>query len=185
MERIRFIVEQLEECRKLIQKRSKSHYRMAFTLLDNTVEILMYRATRHHLEMDEMIEVMHRRAKAVMPPKEYAKWAANSQLKVVGRKTRRAIDRHYPEKVRYLAGVKKVPEPLAATIGHLHDYRNEMYHRDRVQEDVLRSLTVFLFELACEIFVILHPDGYTSLSPGEEESHGWRRFNRVLQIPAL
>lgn len=151
---------------------------MAFTLLDNTTELLMYRSVRRALSSDVYLERMHERAKEVMPADKYAEWVATYKVEVLGSKQRKLIERSYPEKVSYLVRKDKLSKPFGEALVRLHDFRNEMYHRDHVKDDLLRACSIFLFEVVCEMFVALPPTSVRSLSSYEEESSGWRRFQR-------
>ncbi|MFH1190272.1 MAG: hypothetical protein V1682_06230 [Candidatus Omnitrophota bacterium] len=151
---------QIEECKKLILDGDVTSLRMAFVLLDNAIEILMYRRIKSTLSFNEYWIRADEASKAYMPKEEYEKWRKDK--KIVTPKRVKLLDKFFDEKTKFLSEDRSyMTKGMASTLRSLHKYRNEIYHNDSVRRDTIKASTILLFEIACDLLVKLHP-GSTS-----------------------
>jgi hypothetical protein len=95
---------------------------------------------------------------------------------VVPDKQAQKVRRFFGEKLTFLATDRdRISKPIARVLRHIHDYRNEAPHQDRVRVGSLRSATLILFDIATELLVTLNPGSTTWYS---EDDCGWlERFD--------
>ncbi|MCK4947822.1 MAG: hypothetical protein KAS46_05575 [Candidatus Aureabacteria bacterium] len=170
MERIIATVYQIEECKKLILKGDIFSFRMAFVLLDNVAEILMYRRIQSDLAFNEIWLRHDEMMKTQSTTTEYKKWRKNRNI--VSRKRKYSISRYFDEKIKFLSEEKStIRKSEASTLRSLHKYRNEIYHEDKVRRETVQTSTLLLYEIVCKLLPRLHPGsiGYYSGNPDREE----------------
>lgn len=61
----------------------------------------------------------------------------------------RDIERNLDSKVAFFANREVLEPALGPVLEKLHKYRNEMYHRDKLQREVLKPATLIYFDSAC------------------------------------
>ena len=71
---------------------------------------------------------------------------------VVSRARRKKIEYSFDAKVGFLEERGCLEAVEGRVLKKLHGYRNELYHRDRVRDEILRSACLFYFEMACLLF---------------------------------
>ena len=176
MERIRAIIEQLEESKRLILIGNIPHFRMAFVLLDNAVEILMQRRLEDLPEHNKMLRKLISKAQETFPLEEYKKWQAEFKISVMDVKQEGAIFRFFDEKTKFLSEDKKyIKKDVVAVLRSLHRYRNELYHREIIRKDTIRASAILLFEITCDLLSQLPSTSYTSIG-SEEDTPYWQDF---------
>lgn len=183
MERIKFIIEQIEECKNFILNGHTTQLRMAFVLLDNAAEILMHRKVVSDLSYNEMRRRMVDSAKRSLLPEKFKEWEQQSDMTIISIGKERQIKRYFDEKVKFLSvDHSDIPKSLAAVLNFLHKYRNELYHKDRIREETIRVSTTLLFEVVCELLVLLPPGGMSSSSRINYDSPDWTKFYREYNL---
>ncbi len=77
----------------------------------------------------------------------------------------------FGEKIKFLSEDRaKIPLPCARALKHLHDYRNETQHQDRVRSESIKPASLVYLDIAVDFLVRLHP-GTTSWTGGE--NYNW------------
>jgi hypothetical protein len=136
---------------------------MALILLDNAAEILMYDACEATLRADESMDriramgrlIDDREARVAFERSVDVKWGSGS---------RKRIRREFSEKVDMLEGQGRIETPIAASLKRLHTYRNEAFHRGHVRSESIRTATVVLFRIICDLWQRL---GFMHSPPSE------------------
>lgn len=184
MKRIRFIVEQIEQSRKLIIHDELPYLRMAFVLLDNAAEILMHRKASDELSFNSALRRMRESVKDTVDTKEAKRLQEKIELpSIVNRKRERMINRYFDEKTKFLSEDKSyIKKTAAAVLRSLHRYRNELYHNDKVKEETIRATAVLLFEIVCDLLICLPPSSISTSSLDNYDTPGWRRFFSEYKI---
>ena len=160
MRRVVSVVTQIEQALSLLQQGGELRSRMAFVLLDNAAEILMYRRIKDHLQRDDMYRRMFDRVRRA-PKKKAKEFLAQHELPVLSRERRRKIERHFSAKANYLSeDTGELPVVIAKALVLLHEHRNAIFHRDEVRTDLVREAGIVLFELTCDLLVYLKPGSY-------------------------
>jgi hypothetical protein len=93
----------------------------------------------------------------------------------------RSVERNFDDKLRLLAWDQKIPRDFVAVTSRLHEYRNEMYHREEIRPNALK-ITAHLYALVVTQFLEFLPPQWISMGTSTEEFRS-RVFSR-LSIPA-
>ena len=174
MQRLSFILFQLDEARRYILDGRPQHLRLAFLVLDNAAEIQMDRRIRQDMESHDMRESLRnsllrdvaRRPHETMPTslQEIIDWRPLTPSQ------KRKIDRFHEDKLTYLVDNGGLDVTVAAALKHLHKYRNEAYHRAHIRPGTIRPATLILFEINCEMLLSLYPGPKMW---GGDEDYSW------------
>ena len=187
MRRLELTVVQLEEAKRFIQCDRIPYLRLALLLLDNAAEVLMHRAVQSELIYSEW----HARMAATLrsdPYEDDEKQRLLSQLepKVIPEKRKRDLERDFNKKVGFLSQERQhISIPTARVLKHIHHYRNEAYHNDRVRPDSIRHAVLILFDVACTLLATLRPHSTTWHGGDSEawlERYGFSRFSYADDI---
>ncbi|HVV82901.1 MAG TPA: hypothetical protein VHE35_07460 [Kofleriaceae bacterium] len=128
-------VEQLDlAVRQFEHEEHPTFARFALILVDNAVELLLYRYCEDELMMDDMMRRM--RAERMS---DTDRADARSQR----------VD----AKLAFCQRRKVVSLDEAAVIRHAHALRNESYHAGVVREDVVRDIALTYYTIACDLLV--------------------------------
>lgn len=150
-------IEQLEDVARQLGKRTSTSARIALLLLDNVVELLMYKKIRLEFAYDS----------------EYKWWIIPPKYSM---KKRKAINEHFNEKVNFLmTETKDINEDEGAVIKSGHFLRNEAYHHGVLRESIIRQITMAYFEVAFRLLPRLWIRVYSYSSDADVESF-LRRF---------
>lgn len=178
MQFLSYVLFQLDEARRYIEDGRLQHLRLAFLLLDNAVEIQMDRRIRHDLESDELKErlrnqslVLATQSKLPKGLQELIDWEPLTPTQ------KRDLDRNFNEKVSYMVGRGgHLDASLAEPLEYLHKYRNEAYHRTRIRPETIRTATLIMLEINCQMLLKIRPATRTYASDGD---YSWleRRFH--------
>jgi hypothetical protein len=152
-----YIFFQLDEARLYIQDGRPEHLRLALLLLDNCAEMQMAEHIRSEFAHERIMERLHRFCLAVPShakiPTPLDEVMSYKPLTV---REKRSIDRNFDDKIRYMVErSKSLPDALGGPLQHLHRYRNEAYHRSQVRPRTLRAACLILFELNCEMLLVV------------------------------
>lgn len=161
MRKITVIIEQLNECKRLILSSDTAALRMALILLDNAMEILMYRKTLDEFLANERYEKILDNARSTLPPDVFDKFKSDKTFpEIIETKRKRKILQYFDEKLVFLSETcSLISEPISAVLSSLHRYRNETYHRDIIRNELLCPLAILYFEISCDLMVELKHDG--------------------------
>ncbi len=100
------IMEQLDEAGNQIDKKTTTGARLALILIDNALELLMYRTVREKFGWDE---------ETLLNPK-YDQETKNKTLRFFG------------EKTKFIKNIGKISNEEVEIMNICHKYRNEAYH---------------------------------------------------------
>jgi hypothetical protein len=181
MRRLELTVVQLEEAKRFIQSDRIPHLRLALLLLDNTAEVLMHRVIQDELMRSESYARMAASLRSD-PYEDDEKGRLLSQLepKIVPDKRKRSLERYFDEKADFLSQERQhISVPVARVLKHIHQYRNEAYHNDRVRPDSLRPVVLVLFDAVCTLLDTLRRHSTTWHGGDSEawlERYGFSRF---------
>lgn len=175
MQHLSFVLFQLDEARRYIQDGRSQHLRLAFLLLDNAAEIQMDRRIKENLVYEDMNErlrnntllIAQQRPQVQMPQslQELIDWTPLS------RSEKSKLDRFFDEKITYMVGRGgHLSASLAGPLKHLHKYRNEAYHRAKIRPETIRTATLILLEINCQMLLTVYPGGRMMSS---EEEYSW------------
>lgn len=163
-------VVQVEEILRFIGFRDESHDRLAFILLDNLVEVILDRDINPRLKHqadDALVEEFA----AHMDDPELPEILRQMVREHVSHEERTRISKHFHEKCRYLRRHGLLSSPEHELLLRLHEYRNEIYHNDRVQTHLLGDL-VLAYQLLASQLLIRHtlPIGGYAIASSHPES---------------
>ena len=130
----------------------------------------MQPAVRDELERASMAARMLER----LPPSplgdEGERLRAELSAQVVPDSRAQKIRRFFGEKLAFLSVDRnRMATPVARVLRHIHQYRNESQHQDRVRVGSIQPATLILFDIATELFVTLR-SGKTSRSSGPRKA---------------
>jgi hypothetical protein len=177
MKFLSYLLFQLDEARRYIEDGRLEHLRLAFLLLDNAAEIQMDHCIKHDLQHEEMRERLRNNIFSTpsqddLPPilQELVDWVPLS------RSEKSKLDRLFDEKVDYMVGRgKHLHTGVAAPLKYLHRYRNEAYHRTEVRTETIRTASLILLEINCQMLETV-PQYSRSISSAEDYSWLQERF---------
>ncbi|MBI5103000.1 MAG: hypothetical protein HZB33_14380 [Nitrospirae bacterium] len=151
MKEIRKDIEQLKEVAGQLEKATPTSARIALLLLDNLVELLMYKKIR----LEFMSDSEYGR---IIPPKYSSK-------------KRKDVIEYFNEKVNFLiTEIRNINEDEGAVIKCAHFFRNEAYHNGVLKEPVILNITRTYFEAACHLFPRLWIKAYSYSSDADVKS---------------
>ncbi len=152
MRNIKKDIEQLETAGELLDKDSPTAARLSLFLLDNLVELLMYRVVRQEFALDDTLS-------SVKPPKYSAS-------------KRRRVLTYFNDKANFLVSDLKRLDPHQSSILKLgHRLRNEAYHSGILRERIVIPLTRMYFRTVCELLPALWLGAV-----------GWKRHSEVTDF---
>ncbi len=188
MKFLSYLLFQLDEARRYIEDGRLEHLRLAFLLLDNAAEIQMDHCIKHDLQHEEMRErlrnnVLSTPSQDDLPPilQELVDSAGNIQVRHLwvhlSRSEKSKLDRLFDEKVDYMVSRgKHLHTGIAAPLKYLHRYRNEAYHRTEVRTETIRTASLILLEINCQMLQAV-PQYSRSISSAEDYSWLQERFH--------
>jgi len=169
-------VVQLEEAKRFIQTDTVPHLRLALLLLDNAAEVLMHRAVQEELAYSDWHREWHAQMAAFLrrKPDDDGKTRHRlSQLaaRIIPEKRKHKLGKYYNEKVDFLSQeLHHMSVPVARVLKHIHDYRNEAYHNDRIRPDSIRPAVLILFDVVCTLLATLRQHAAMSWHAGDSEA---------------
>jgi hypothetical protein len=180
MERLRRTVVQLEEAKRFILDGEVARLRLGVILLDNVVEVILHRRVNDTLQSANMYARMLQR----LPDGRLdAKGEALRQeiaAKTIPQARQKKVARFFGEKLTLLSEDGELPAATARALRHLHDYRNELQHRDHVRPESIRPAALILFDIALDLMVTLVPG---SMSFGSDDNIDWLNDYGIEPIP--
>lgn len=107
----------------------------------------------------------------------YARWQLSDTQK-------RSIAREFATKLRLLAWNGDIPAEYVPVLARLHDYRNEMYHREESRPNALRILAHLYAWLTADLLERLRPGWFvtSSADPADLVERTYRRMG--ISTPA-
>jgi len=164
MDRCWLIIDQIEQSHDMIVKDETSYYRMALLLLDNAVEVLMYRTIQNELQYSEWYSTLANNVKGLPQNDEIKKIHDDIHPKIISPKRKKQILKYFDEKTKFLSEERYyVERPIARVLRIIHRYRNELYHRDVIRKEIIRPIVYLSYEIACDLLSKLKPGSYRLL----------------------
>lgn len=170
MQRLSFVLYQIDEARRYLKGGRLEGLRLALLLLDNAAELQLDRRVREEMVIEEWNE--NTRTLALLIPaaerpnllQELVAWTPLSA------REKRSLERTYDRKLDFLSSRRSLIDPrLAGVLGYLHRYRNEAYHEGRVRQGTLRTACLILIEANCQLLEALP----TMVRYASDESYDW------------
>ena len=176
MQRLTYILFQLDEALHYIDDGRMERLRLALLLLDNAAELQVDRRVRDHLAI-EMINERTREQTILLtelaPDSQAELPALLTELvawEPLTKAQKRALDRFFDEKLRFLSERYTTLDPaLAKVLSYLHRYRNEAYHQARVRVETVRTAALIYFEANCSLLLTV----FTVHSYASNEDYSW------------
>lgn len=171
MKRLSSILFQVDETCRFVEDGRQEPLRVALLLLDNSVELQMDWAITAELSDADLREKLRALAleipAAERPPD--LQWLID--WKPLTRKQKAQIDRNFNDKVDFLASLPyKLNPAIRAPLKHLHQYRNQAYHRGQVRPATITIACRLLVEINCELLLSL---GRSGSSYASDEDYSW------------
>lgn len=176
MQRLTYILFQLDEALRYIDDGRIERLRLALLLLDNAAELQLDRRVRDDLAIEEikertreqtlLISELIPESKAELPEilTELVAWQPLTKAQ------KRALDRFFDEKLRFLSERYTTLDPaLAKILAYLHRYRNEAYHEGHVRIETIRTAALIHFEANCALLLTV----FTVHSYASNEDYSW------------
>ena len=171
MQFLSYVLLQLDEACRHIQDGRIAQLRIALLLLDNAAEIQMERGTAVGLSFEEMNERVRSQILQIPEEKRTDDLQDLALWKPLSVKKKRAINRYFDQKIRYLTErEKKLDIRLAAPLSYLHKYRNEAYHYAKVRKETIATAAKLLLDINCELLLNLTRGGTSYAS---DEYYSW------------
>jgi hypothetical protein len=192
MRRLEETVVQLEEAKRFILTGTTPYLRLALLLLDNAAEVLMHRTAADELERAATYAGMLKVFDELPVSSDPKRVAFRESLSVhtISDKRRALIGRFFEEKTKFLSEDRGlIPRPVARVLTHIHYYRNEAYHLDKVRSESLRPAVLVLFDVVCLLLTSLD-EGTTVWESNDDYSwldrYGLKRFGARDELaPAI
>lgn len=159
--RVELMTVQLQEAEDLLRRGTTAHARLAFILLDNAAEVMMFRnieALLFHNPLNERLVALWEEILQSTDSSEAQAHHDAIKQEVVSKTKRARLERSFDAKVDYLVENDRLEATAGRVIKKLHGYRNELYHRDRIRSLTVRSAALLYFQLASSLFE--RGDGY-------------------------
>ena len=176
MQFLSYVLFQLDEACRHINDGRLAQLRVALLLLDNAAEIQLARCAAQHLMHEAMQERIRDLAVGIPKDKRGKDLDEITAWQPLSYSEKRAIDRNYDDKIRYLSErVKQLDIRLTKPLSHLHKYRNEAYHKARVRKQTIETAVRLLLDINCELLLKLSR-GFTSYASDGDYSWIEQRF---------
>jgi hypothetical protein len=151
MQRLTYVLYQMDEARRYLEGGRLEQVRLALLLLDNAAELQIEKRVSDELASENLRERIRTQTRTLGIPKGYSdrldELAAWQPLTA---REKERLSKSFPAKLDYLSKRHQVLDPsIAAVLLYLHRYRNEAYHEGRVRRETIRTAAVILFEINC------------------------------------
>ena len=172
---------QLDEASAFLARKTVSHARLAFILLDNAAEVIMRRNVEVELAGNMLMERVLSQWKEILEQDpanaEARRHHHEVASEVVPRAARRELARSFDAKVDFICDRGAIQETESRVLKKLHGYRNELYHRDRVRPETVQSACLLYFDMTCTLFERLAQSQFTIVTLHVETPPALRKFN--------
>lgn len=104
--------------------------------------------------------------------------------RLIDRVTEKKLRKYFDEKLKCLEENRRIDTSTRLALSAIHRYRNEAYHNNKVRSETIRPVVLLLFELACDLLIVLTPSS-RSVSSSDDWSDFERRFGvRAFDAPS-
>jgi hypothetical protein len=200
MQRAAEISAQIFTARNLILGGALEDLRVGFLLFDSAIETLMVRKIN---ELPRWQLTSH--IPSSIAPERQVKPDLSDFTQIQSEKARRAEDEYihwsfsknqiakirmdFSEKLRFLAWRGNIPPVYVKAASRLHEYRNEMYHREEVRPEALRIVAHLYASIRADFLDLLKPRSFSGrviLKPLEPVfMNAWKKNRRLWQMAAM
>jgi hypothetical protein len=181
LERLETMAVQLDEAKAFLARGTASHARLAFILLDNAAEVIMRRNVEVQLTYNPFMEAVLMKWKEILKqhPDDAEARRNHDEVatKFVTRGARKDLARSFDAKVDFIKDHGDIQETESRVLKKLHSYRNELYHRDRIRPETVRSACLLYFDMTCALFERLAQYTITTESTHKQAPPALRKFN--------
>ncbi len=128
MQRLVFILYQMDEARRYMESSKLEQLRLGLVLLDNAAELILDGRVAEFMQSEGLLERIRAQMLEVgMPVGRDTKQVLHRTPLTKNEKWK--LSRYFEEKVTFLAERRRVLDrELGSVLVHLHGYRNEAYH---------------------------------------------------------
>lgn len=134
----------MEEAKRLIQRGTLPHVRLALILLDNAAELIMYRELTYKFAQDDLYTRIREHSQAAGASDPFAPEYAAEE--------RRAAEREFTPMVKILSlRLRMISEKQATIFRVCHEMRRDAFHRGEMNPAILRPVTELLFLTVAEM----------------------------------
>lgn len=180
LERLEMMAVQLDEAKAFIERGTVNHARLAFILLDNAAEVMMRRNIAVLLMHNRTMEQVLKRWKEILAQHpdnaEARRHHDEVEQEVVPKATRKRLANYFDPKVDFLQERGNIQPTESRALKKLHSYRNELYHRDQIRLETVRSACLLYFDLACTLFERLDQSEVHTMTLHKEAPPALRKF---------
>lgn|GEM_PF-3555042 len=181
LERLEIMAVQLDEASAFLARKTVSHARLAFILLDNAAEVIMRRSVEVRLAGNTLMERVLSQWKEILEQdpanaesrRQYGEVASE----VVPKAARWKLSQKFDAKVDFIRDRSDIQETESRVLKKLHRYRNELYHRDRVRPETVQSACLLYFDMTCTLFERLAQSQFATVTLHMEAPPALRKFN--------
>jgi len=181
LERQEMMAVQLDEARDFLARGTVSHARLAFILLDNAAEVIMRRNVEVGLAGNMFLERIRDQWKKILAEDsgnaEARRQHDEVESEIVPRSFRKDLANKFDAKVDFIRDRGDIQETEARILKKLHKYRNELYHRDRVRSQTIRSACLLYFDIACTLFERLAQSQFSIVTIHMQVPPALRKFS--------
>lgn len=191
MRRAAEIAAQVFTARDALLRDTAEDLRVAFLLLDSATETLTVRRIGGamslgkwewghfaHLTGWDVIPVdlndfEQKERETAVASDGFVRWQLSDSQK-------RKLDREFESKLKLLAWDGDIPVPYVSVLGRLHEYRNEMYHREESRPETLRVVVHLYAWLVADLLDQLQAGwfSHSSLDPDDLAERTYARMGR-------
>ena len=181
LERLEMMAVQLDEASAFLARKTVSHARLAFILLDNAAEVIMRRNVEVRLAGNRLMERVLSQWREILEQDpanaEARRHHDEVATEIVPRAARKELARSFDAKVDFIRDHGDIRETESRVLKKLHRYRNELYHRDRVRPETVQSACLLYLDMACTLFERLAQSHFKTVTLHMEAPPALRKFN--------
>lgn len=158
MQKLTYVLFQIDEARRYIEGGRLEQLRLALLLLDNAVEIQLDRRVCQELAHEDLRESIRRQVLNIPPPERSENLEELTKWQPLSRAMRKRLDRLFDEKLTFLSERHEILDTrLVRPLSYLHRYRNEAYHEARVRRETINTAASILIEANCQLLLSVFP----------------------------
>jgi hypothetical protein len=192
MQRAAEISAQIFTARNLILGGALEDLRVGFLLFDSAIETLMVRKINELPRWQLTSQIP-----SSIPPERQVKPDLSDFTQIQSEKALRAKDEYihwsfsknqiakvrmdFSEKLRFLAWRGNIPSVYVKAASRLHEYRNEMYHREEVRPEALRIVAHLYASITADFLDLLKSQSFSWT--GDSEATRTRIYERMEEEP--
>lgn len=99
------------------------------------------------------------------------------ETEIVSKRTRKGLADRFDAKVDFIQEKGGIQETQARVLKKLHKYRNELYHRDHIRPQTIRSACLLYFDMTCTLFESLPQSSFSVVTVHMQAPPTLRKFS--------